>query len=373
MSISFDYLYKKGRVGLTRILLGLGVSSGDKVAIQAYTCVAVPEALKAIGALPIYIDIEADSVNMCHKELEISLTKNSIKAIIIQHTFGIPASMDKISFIANKHRIPIIEDCCHTVSSSFKGIKVGNWSVASFFSFEWGKPIIAGIGGAINVKDESLSNFIKKDYLNLKTPGLMQNIKNLIQLIVFKIFYRPKFYWFLKDAFHKFSKIGIATANFYSQKEYTVDNASSDFKEKMPFINRIQLYSALKTMDKDMEHRKKIGELYQSKFTGEELLIKTINLPDENIEIYFSRFPLLVENKKQILQLCRNNSIELASFFDTPIHPLKDEELSRVNYNLGSCPNAESVCERLVSLPVNSKVSFNDVIRISDYIKSLSR
>ena len=101
--------YYRGRVALAALLKGLGVGAGDSVAIQAFTCLAVPEAVLATGATPLYVDIEQDRFNMDPPCLAERATA-STKAIVVQHTFRIPARMDRIVAIASQHDIPIIED-----------------------------------------------------------------------------------------------------------------------------------------------------------------------------------------------------------------------------------------------------------------------
>ena len=139
--------YSRGRVALKAILRGIGVSGGDKVAIQAFTCSAVPEAIMAAGALPLYVDIESDGFNMDPEDLRKKISHRT-RAIIAQHTFGIPADMDRILGIANESQIPVIEDCCHTLTSSYKGKVVGSFGVGSFYSYGWGKPVVIGVEGA---------------------------------------------------------------------------------------------------------------------------------------------------------------------------------------------------------------------------------
>ena len=366
--MKFDFFYMRGRVALSRLLLGLNILPGDKVAIQAFTCVAVPEALKAIGAIPVYVDVEKDSVNMSHKKLTNLLQKNEIKAVVVQHTFGIPANINKISEICDQREIPIIEDCCHSINSLFQEKYLGDWSKASFYSFEWGKPIVAGIGGAVKVNDKKLQSFLLKDYLNMESVGLIENIKQLIQLITFKIFYRPSLYWYLKDGFQLFSKLGLATANFEKKNKYSIDNVSKDFVKKMSFINRMQLLISMKKLDRELQHRKKISTLYETEFSADDLKRLNISKPSENVDISYSRFPILVKNKESILVAAKKDKVEIASFFDTPIHPLSNNELHLVDYEVGSCPNSEDLCKQLISFPVNSKVDINTVKNFAKYI-----
>ena len=366
--MKFNFLYMRGRVALSRLLLGLNILPGDKVAIQAFTCVAVPEALKSIGAIPVYVDVEKNSVNMSHKQLINILEENEIKAVVVQHTFGIPANIIQILETCNKREIPIIEDCCHSINTKFQEKYLGDWSHASFYSFEWGKPIIAGIGGAAKVNDKKLKDFLEKDYSNMKNVGLFENLKQLIQLIAFKIFYKPSFYWYLKDGFHLFSKLGIATANFDKKNEYSVDNVSKDFIKKMSFINQMQLLISMKKLESELLHRKKISTLYEAEFNVDDLKRFNVSKSSENADISYSRFPILVKNKESILIEAKKDKVEIASFFDTPIHPLSTEELHLVDYEAGSCPNSEDLCKQLISFPINSKIDISAVKKIATYI-----
>ena len=138
--------YFRGRVALYALLKALKVGKGDEVAMQAFTCVANPEAVMAIGALPIYVDVEVDGVNMDPGDLEGKITSRT-RAIVIQHTFGIPADIAPLRAIAKRNNIPVIEDCCHTLASRYDGQTVGSFGIGSYYSFEWGKPLVAGIGG----------------------------------------------------------------------------------------------------------------------------------------------------------------------------------------------------------------------------------
>ncbi|HIE26284.1 TPA: hypothetical protein EYP66_03250, partial [Candidatus Poribacteria bacterium] len=83
----------RGRVALYAILKALNIGPGDEVATQAFTCVAVPEGIMASGARPVWVDIEVDGYNMDAEDLRRKLTLRT-RAIIVQHTYGIPADMD---------------------------------------------------------------------------------------------------------------------------------------------------------------------------------------------------------------------------------------------------------------------------------------
>src|SRR6266498_3212509 len=189
-----EFLFFRGRVALYAILKALGVGTCDEVAIQAFTCVAVPEAIIAAGARPVFIDIEHNGFNMSPADLVRKITPKT-RAIVVQHTYGIPASMDPIIQCAGEHGIPIIEDCCHSFVSAYNGNTIGNFGVASFYSFEWGKPIVIGIGGSAVINDNALRDNIRQAYTSYGSPGFVRQMKIQAQYIAFRILYRPSLYW----------------------------------------------------------------------------------------------------------------------------------------------------------------------------------
>ena len=360
----------RGRVGLSKILKGLGVRQGDKIALQAFTCIAVPEAIYSLGAIPVYIDLDKNSVNMCPDSLETYLKTKTIKAVIIQHTFGIPAKLDILNSLCKDYEVPLIEDCCHTHNSTFNGEEIGKHSVASFFSFEWGKPIIAGMGGAVISNDKKLTKFLTRNYKNLKEPSFFQNVKNLVQLIAFKILYRPSLYWYLKDLFHVLSKYQIISGN-YSHEEIGLDKKpSEDFSYKMPIVNKLQLYFGVNSHNKNIVLKKRLSEYYYNEFTKDEIGASMMLQVPDNCEVHYSRFPLMVSNKKSLLELARRKHIEVSSFYDSPVHPHTFKELESVGYKLGSCPNAEALCGKIISLPINTNITKDYIKTTVEFIKS---
>ena len=358
-------LYFRGRVGLAKILSGLGISHGDRVLIQAFTCVAVPEAIMSIGASPVYVDIENNSVNMDPKKIEDCLISHAkIKAIIVQHTFGIIANMDVITKISKSYNVELIEDCCHSFGSSINGEKAGSWGVASFNSFEWGKPIIAGIGGSVETSNEELESYLRKNYNTLSNPGLLLNIRNTLQMVAFFLLYRPSLYWPIKDMFHFFSKIGLITGNYSYDKNISINNY--EYSMKMPFINKVFLSYSNSKINKTLEHRKKIGELYYNLLKD----IDSISIPfiPTNQEVYYCRFPILVKDKLILLKHARAKHFEISSWYESPVHPLTRDQLIDVGYINGSCQNVEKLCDSVVSLPVNNRVTEENVRQLSDFL-----
>ena len=171
-----EFTFFRGRVALYAILKAAELKPGASVALQAFTCVAVPEALLAAGMRPVYIDVIEGGYTMDPADLRRKMTPE-VGAIVVQHTFGIPTDVPEMRRIACADNRPFIEDCCHTYLSTVSGQRVGTLGEASFYSFEWGKPIVAGMGGSAVANDGELRKNLKEQYSKRVPPPVHRNLR----------------------------------------------------------------------------------------------------------------------------------------------------------------------------------------------------
>ena len=350
------YTFFRGRAALTALLKALGIGREDLVATQAFTCVAVPEAILASGARPLMVDIEENGINMCSQDLAEKLN-DRVRAIVIQHTFGTPANMDPLLKMAKERGLPVIEDCCHTFESTYRGRTVGTFGFGAFYSFEWGKPVIAGVGGGLRVNDKSLINAISDAVSGLNVPPLKVRARMAVQYQLHKILYHPRLYWPVRSAYRFASSLGLAQGNFNPVDQ---GNPSPEFGWRMlpAAEHRLRrMWSARKKVD---QHSREVVLAYREK--AEFTSIRPVAEP-EGSEVIYARFPLRVPDKQGLLDQARRAGVELADWYKTPIHPLPVDNSQAVNYNAGSCPNAEQRCRELVSLPVGKKVGAREIER----------
>ncbi len=142
-----------GTVTLEIALRAAGVKPGDEVIIPAYTYVATATAPLMVGAIPVFVDINADTYNMDIKRLEEAITPYT-RAIIPVHFGGQPCQMDEINAIAARYDIKVIEDAAHAHGASYRGQKCGSLADLASFSFQNSKNMTAGEGGIITTNNE---------------------------------------------------------------------------------------------------------------------------------------------------------------------------------------------------------------------------
>ncbi len=151
-----------GTDALTLILRALGIGRGDEVITTplsaAYTALAVMMA----GARPVFADIDPDRLTLDPDAVE-ALVGPDTAAIIPVHLYGQPAAMDRLSAIATRHNLAMIEDCCQAHLATVGGRPVGSFSVAAAFSFYPTKNLGAlGDGGAITTDDMDLADRLRR-------------------------------------------------------------------------------------------------------------------------------------------------------------------------------------------------------------------
>lgn len=152
-----------GTAALHLALILLKVNVGDEVICQSMTFSASANPIVYQGAIPVFVDSERDTWNICPNALETAIKERiskgrKPKAIIAVHLYGMPFKVDEIRTIANKYEIPIIEDSAEALGSAFKGQKCGTFGDISILSFNGNKIITTSGGGAIVTKNELLKN-----------------------------------------------------------------------------------------------------------------------------------------------------------------------------------------------------------------------
>ena len=143
-----------GTAAIHLALLQLGVKRDDEVICQTFTFCGSANPITYLGAKPIFVDSEEQTWNMSPDYLEEAI-KDRIakgktpKAIIIVHLYGMPSQIDQLLEVANKYKIPIIEDAAEALGSTYKGKKCGTFGAYSILSFNGNKIITTSGGGAL--------------------------------------------------------------------------------------------------------------------------------------------------------------------------------------------------------------------------------
>lgn len=145
-----------GTVALQLALAALGIREGDEVIVPDLTFVATANAVRYLGAKPVFVDSEMETWNIRTEKIAAAVTKKT-KAIIPVHLYGHPCDMDAIMQIAKKHNLFVIEDAAEAHGAEYKGRKAGSIGDIGCFSFYGNKIITTGEGGMCITNDGKLA------------------------------------------------------------------------------------------------------------------------------------------------------------------------------------------------------------------------
>ncbi len=150
-----------GTSAIHATLEAMGVGSGDEVLSPALTVVMDATATIHANAVPVFVDVDSDTLTIDPEDLKRKITPKS-KALIIVSLYGLPAEMDTLMSIARENNLKVIEDNCQCVLSTYNDQLVGQFGDAAIYSFENTKHISCGEGGMVTTNDKVLAENIRK-------------------------------------------------------------------------------------------------------------------------------------------------------------------------------------------------------------------
>ncbi len=145
-----------GTAGLHLCIRALNIGEGDEVIVPSFTFIAAANAIRCERATPVFVDIDPISLNLDPARIESAITLRT-RAILIVHTFGVPAEMQAVRDIAARHHLLVIEDACEAIGAAYHGHRVGSFGDAAVFAFYPNKQITTGEGGMIVTRNASVA------------------------------------------------------------------------------------------------------------------------------------------------------------------------------------------------------------------------
>lgn len=160
LNVKHAIALNSGTSALHAALLSSDIGVGDEVLLPSFTFVATANSIMAVGAKPVFVDINKHDYTIDMSDLQSKITENS-KAIIPVHLYGHPCNMSEIVELAEKRSIDVIEDACQSLGSTYNNKQTGTLGMMGCFSFYASKVLTSGEGGAVVTNDDSVAEKIK--------------------------------------------------------------------------------------------------------------------------------------------------------------------------------------------------------------------
>lgn len=304
-----------GTNALHMALMLVGVERDDEVITQALTFIATCNAISYIGAHPVFIDVDKDTMGLSPVALESWLLENTeikgsscfnkrtgrrIKACVPMHTFGHPVHLDKLVEVCKRYHIDIVEDAAESLGSFYKGRHTGTFGKIGVISFNGNKTITTGGGGMLLFRDEELGKVAKHITTQAKVP-------------------------------HRW--------------EFVHDQIGYNYR--MPNINAALGCAQLEQIDDILENKRETAEKYKEFFKDKEDI--TFFCEPNNCKSNYWLNAVLLNNKEQqslFLDYTNNNAI-----MTRPIWELMNRLPMFKDCETDGLKNTEWFADRVVNLP----------------------
>ncbi|OGM98200.1 MAG: hypothetical protein A2735_00635 [Candidatus Yanofskybacteria bacterium RIFCSPHIGHO2_01_FULL_41_21] len=309
-----------GTAALHVALLVAGVGPGDEVITTPLSYVATSNVILYVGATPVFVDVDAKMGLIDLNKIKGAITSKT-KAVIPVHLYGQMVDMKKLKKICGA-KIKIIEDSAHAIESERDGIKPGQLSFASCFSFHAAKNITSGEGGAVTVNDDKLAHELK-----LLCEGGVER---------------------------------TSTGRFMTLLGYKY--SATTFQAAM-------LISQMKRINSDWKKRKILWERYKKGLTG----VAGVSFPEQvpNSRHGYNMFVIWVEpTRRDILREKLGQAGIQTSIHFNPIH-LEPHYKKSFGYKKGDFPVTEKLGFSSITLPLHQKLTKENQDYIVDKIKEL--
>lgn len=316
VNTKFAIATSNGTAALHLSLLALGIKKGDEVITTALTFIASVNAILYVGAKPIFVDIDPKTFNINPDLIEEKITSKTC-AILPVHLFGLPADMKKILGIAKRHRLFVLEDVAQAHGAKIGSQLVGSFGNLAAFSFYPTKNMTTAEGGMITTDNEVLAKKLKM----LRNHGM--------------------------------------------EKRYHHDVLGFNFR--MTNIAAAIGIHQLKKLDKFNKKRAENARFLTEHLTGVDG-IQTPFIPSGFTHV-FHQYTILVkdgkEKREKLMEYLDQNGVGTMIYYPIPVHKQKFMLPMYPNLRL---KNAETVAERVLSLPIHPAVKKEDLARIANLI-----
>jgi len=301
-----------GTDALHLALRAAGIEPGDEVVTTAFTFVGTVEAILYIGAIPVYADIDPVTFNIDPAAVEAVVTPRT-KAILPVHLFGLPADMDAIMAIADRHGLVVIEDAAQSIGARWRDTMTGGIGLAGCFSFYPTKNLsAAGDGGLITTNSDEVAARVK----SLRNHGSRQRYHH--------------------------SEVG--------------------YNSRLDEIQAAVLRVKLRHVEAYNDGRRRNARLYTECLAGAD--VQTPQEPPHGSHV-FHQYTILTDERDAIMARLKDAGASSGIYYPIPLH--RQEFCAEACRDL-SLPVTERVAERCLSLPMHPELTEDQVRHIASVV-----
>ncbi len=347
VGVSCSVACNSGTDALILALRALDIGSGDEVITSSFSFFATAEAISAVGATPVFVEVNPRNYLIEIGEIESAITA-ATKAILPVHLFGCPVDMDKLMSLAKKNGLKVIEDCAQASGARWKGRHVGSWGDVGCFSFFPTKNLgCAGDGGAVTTNDACLAQRIRE----LAVHGMPR------RYVHNELGYNSR----LDAVQAAILNVKLPKLSGWIQCRKAIADNYQKFLKEIPGLEL-----PLNSTENNIEHG------------WNQFVVRVVSSPiknsfDESIsDSSLSVFPntsLQGVARDWLKESLQNEGINTIIYYPIPIH--LQPAYKELGYGPGSFPITEKLCKEVLSLPIFPELTSDQQKYVSAIIRKL--
>ena len=284
-----------GTDALHLALLGAGIGEGDEVITSPFTFIATAEAIRYVGATPVFVDIRSDSFNLDTALIEAAISERT-RAILPVHLFGQPADMDEITALADSRNLLVIEDCAQSFGARYRERATGSIGAAGAFSFFPSKNLgCYGDGGMVTCNDDEIAARVRM----LRNHG--------------------------------------------SSRQYYHDVIG--FNSRLDELQAVVLRIKLRHIEQYNRRRNAVARAYNERLSGSD--VTTPFIPEDRDHV-FHQYTLLLDGRDARRDTILAQEVACAIYYPVPLH----QQQAFSDSEQPVLPVAEDCAARCLSLPI---------------------
>jgi dTDP-4-amino-4,6-dideoxygalactose transaminase len=304
------------------------LAPGDEVIMPSFTFVSAANAVLRAGAIPVFVDVRSDTLNLDERQIEAAITSRT-KAVMPVHYAGVGCAMDQIMDIAARRRLRVIEDAAQGVNAFYNGRVLGSIGHLGAYSFHDTKNYVCGEGGALCINSPEMIE--RAEIIREKGTNRSQ---------------------FLRGEVDKYTWVDVGSSFLPSE------------------LTCAFLYAQLEAIDEITTRRREVYELYRHHLSPFEAAgLARLPVAPQGCEINYHIFYLLLRDentRNDMMAHLKRNGIS-AVFHYVPLHtsPMG----ARLGYHKGDLPATEELSGRLLRLPVFPELSSGHQLRVVNCVR----
>ena len=261
--------------------------------------------------------------------------------------------LDAALDLAHRYSLHLIEDCVHSLGATYEGRQVGSFGRAAFFSSEETKTISTTMGGMVVTDDPELAARIQAFQESCIYPSIWKTARYILKLVLYHVMTEPHLHLFTRAIYELFGKrnpLPQATTD-----EETSGNRPAKYEQRISNAQAALALRQLRRLETNLAHRRATATAYSAQLFEEGF---DVPHPPAKADSAFVRYPVWVEDP-DLTRLVAARHATLGTWFTSVLEEADSPACG--DYEMGSCPRAESAVRHLVNLPTNPRVSAQDI------------